>query len=215
MPDLAFQVEGAEVLPHAAVPTLLFTLGISNHGREPLRSVALKTQVRILTTQRPYTAEEQERLGEVFGAPERWGTTLHPLLWALTTVLVPPFTETTHVEIPVPCTYDLEVASAKYFAAVEEAPIPLEFLFSGTIFYEGPTGLQVSLIPWEKEATYRLPASLWHRLMESYFPNSAWVRVHKDVFDRLARYKRRHGLVTWEDTFERLLRGEDDEEARP
>lgn len=209
MPDLAFQVEGAEVLPHAAAPTLLFRLAISNDEPEPVRSIALKAQIRILTTQRPYTADEQERLGEVFGAPARWGTTLHPLLWALTTVLVPPFTEETRIELPVPCTYDFEVASAKYFAALEEAPIPLEFLFSGSVFYEGPAGLQVTLIPWEKEAHYRLPARLWHEMMESYFPNSAWLRVRKDVFADLARYKRQHSLTTWEDTFERLLRHEE------
>lgn len=206
MPDLNFQVEGADTLPYAAVPTLVFRLGIENPDGEPVRSVALKTQIRILTTQRPYSDDERRRLVELFGEPRRWGETLKPMLWAHTTVLVPAFTGSTVVEMPVPCTYDFEVVSAKYFHALEHGEIPLEFLFSGTIFYAGHIGLQVSQISWEKEAHYRLPAGLWHKLMDLYFPNSAWLRLRKDVFASLYGYKTRQGLATWEDAVERLLR---------
>lgn len=210
MPDLDFRVEGADVLPYAAVPTLAFTLGIENRDGEPVRSVALKTQIRILTTQRHYTGDERERLVELFGETQRWGETLKPMLWAHTTVLVPAFTGSTAVEMPVPCTYDFEVTSAKYFHALEHGEIPLEFLFSGTIFYAGRMGLQVSQISWEKEAHYRLPASLWHKLMDMYFPNSAWLRLRKDVFDSLYAYKTCQGLATWEDAVERLLRASEE-----
>jgi hypothetical protein len=34
--------------------------------------------------------------------------------------------------MPVTCTYDLEVVAAKYFYALEDGEVPLEFLFSGT-----------------------------------------------------------------------------------
>lgn len=206
MPDLDFHVEGADILPYAAVPTLVFTLSIENADGEPVRSVALKTQIRILTPKRRYTSDERERLAELFGETQRWGDTLKPMVWTHTTVQVPAFTGSTTVEMPVPCTYDFEVVSAKYFHALERGEIPLEFLFSGTIFYAGHMGLQVSQIAWEKEAHYRLPASLWHKLMDVYFPNSAWLRLRKDVFDGLYAYKTRQGLATWEDTVERLLR---------
>lgn len=205
MPDLDFRIEGADILPHAAAPTLLFKLRVENREGEPVRSVALKTQIRILTMQRHYTSDEQERLVELFGATQRWGETLKTLLWAHTTVLVPPFTGSIVVEMAVPCTYDFEVVSAKYFHALEHGEIPLEFLFSGTVFYAGHAGLQVSQISREKEAHYRLPASLWQQMMDVYFPNSAWLRLRQDVFDSLYSYKTRQGLATWEDAVERLL----------
>lgn len=207
MPDLAFQVESAEILAFAAVPTLLFKLRIENHEGEPVRSVVLNTQIRIATTQRHYRSEEQARLREVFGEPHRWATTLNSLLWTHTTLLVPSFTGSVIVDMPVTCTYDFEVVSAKYFHALEDGEIPLEFLFSGTIFYRGQPGvLQIVQIPWEKEARFRLPVSLWKQMMEHYFPNSAWLRVRKDTFDRLSSYKVRKGLPTWEAALEGLLR---------
>lgn len=205
MPELDFQVEGADVVPYAAAPTLVFALHIANRGADAVRSIALKTQIRILTARRSYTHDEQERLAELFGASRRWGETLKTMLWTTTTALVPAFSDETVVEMPVSCTYDFEVASAKYFHALEGGEIPLEFLFSGTIFYAGQAGLQVSQISWEKEASYRLPVSTWRKVMDAYFPNSAWLRLRRDVFDQIYAYKTRMGLATWEDVVQRLL----------
>lgn len=206
MPDLHFQVESAEVAPYAAAPTLQFKMHIKNLGGEAIRSVTLQTQIRIQTSQRHYTPDEQERLVDVFGETHRWAETLRPLLWAHVTVLVPPFTGSCMVEMPVPCTYDFDVVSVKYFHSLGSGEIPLEFLFSGTIFYTGDVGLQVSQISWEKEAHYRLPVDVWKAMMEIYFPNSAWLRLRKDVFDSLYHYKVLNGLATWENAVERLLR---------
>ena len=207
MPDLDFRVEGAEVLEYAATPSLLFKLRVENLEGEPIRSVSLNTQVRIAATQRHYEAAEQERLLEVFGEPHRWGNTLRSLLWTHTTLQVPTFSGATVVNMPVPCTYDLDVVAAKYFYALEDGEVPLEFLFSGTVFYAGEGGrLQITRISWEKEAEYRMPVRLWKEMMEHYFPNSAWIRLHKDAFDQLYDYKIRKGLPTWEAAVEALLR---------
>lgn len=211
-PDLNFRVESAEVLEYAAMPTLLFRLHIENAGPEPIRSVSLQTQIRIATAQRPYGTAEQQRLLEVFGEPHRWGQTLKSMLWTHTTVLVPSFVGSTVVDMPVPCTYDFEVLSSKYFHGLEGGEIPLEFLFSGTVFYAGDMGLQVAQISWEKEAQFRLPARLWKEAMEHYFPNSAWLRVRKDTFDLLYSYKARKGLPTWEAALESLLRTDEEVE---
>jgi Family of unknown function (DUF6084) len=207
MPDLDFGVEGAEVLEFAAVPSLLFKLRIENLEEEPIRSVALNTQIRIAATQRHYDAAEQERLLEMFGEPSRWKDTLRSLLWTHTVLQVPPFSGSVVVDMPVACTYDLEVVWAKYFYALESGEVPLEFLFSGTVFYAGQDGrLQVERISWEKEAEFRLPVRLWKEMMEHYFPNSAWIRLHRDAFDRLYDYKIRKGLPSWEAAVETLLR---------
>jgi hypothetical protein len=215
MPDLDFRVEGAEVLKFAAVPTLLFKLCIVNSGDEPVRSVSLNTQIRLAVTRRHYRAAEQDRLLELFGEPHRWGETLRSLLWTHNVLQVPAFSGSTVVDMPVTCTYDLEVVSAKYFHALEDGEVPLEFLFSGTIFYAGADGgLQVDRISWEKEADFRLPVRLWKEMMEHYFPNSVWLRLHKDAFDQLYDYKVRMGLRTWEATVEALLRASEQEVER-
>jgi Family of unknown function (DUF6084) len=215
MPDLDFAVEGAEVLEFAAVPSLLFKVRIENLEDEPIRSVALNTQIRIAATQRHYDAAEQNRLLEVFGEPSRWKDTLRSLLWTHTVVQVPPFSGSTVADMPVPCTYDLEVVAAKYFYALEDGEVPLEFLFSGTVFYAGEGGrLQVERISWEKEAEFRLPVRLWKEMMQHYFPNSAWIRLRKDAFDLLYDYKIRKGLPTWEATVEALVRASEQEVER-
>ena len=215
MPDLDFRVEGAEVLEYAAVPSLVFKLRIENLEEELIRSLALNTQIRIAATQRHYEAAEQERLLDLFGEPSRWKDTLRSLLWTHTVLQVTKFSGSTVVDMPVPCTYDLEVVAAKYFYALEGGEVPLEFLFSGTVFYAAEDGrLQAARISWEKEAEFRLPVRLWREMMDHYFPNSAWIRLRRDAFDQLYDYKVRKGLPTWEATVEALLRASQQEVER-
>jgi hypothetical protein len=215
VPDLSFEVVDAEVLPFAAVPSLLFKLRVENLEDEPVRSVALNTQIRISATQRHYEAGEQERLLELFGEPSRWKDTLRSLLWTHTVLQVPPFSSSTVVDMPVPCTYDLEVVAAKYFHALQDGEVPLEFLFSGTVFYTEERGwLQTARISWEKEAEFRLPVRLWKEMIEHYFPNSAWIRLRRDAFDLLYDYKVRRGFPTWEAAVEALV-SIDEQEVEP
>jgi hypothetical protein len=206
MPDLSFQLEGAAATPFAAVPTLAFKLHITGPAAEPIHSIALRCQVQIAATRRRYSPQEQEQLLDLFGEPDRWSQTLRSMLWTHVSAVVPPFTGSTQVELPVPCTYDFNLAATKYFYALEQGEIPLLFLFSGTIFYAAEDGaLQVAQIPWSKEAPFRLPAQVWKEMMQLYYPNNAWLSVRKDVFDRLYRYKVRRGLPTWEQVLESLL----------
>ena len=110
------------------------------------------------------------------------------------------------MNLPVPCTFDLSLAATKYFDALEDGDLPLCFLFSGTVFFEPDEGgLQVAQISWEKEATFRLPAATWQGLIDLYYPNTAWLCLRKDVFDRLDCYRRDNGLPTWERALEHLL----------
>jgi hypothetical protein len=215
MPDLKFGIEGAEVAQFAAVPSLVFKLRIENLEDEPIRSVALNTQIRIAAAGRHYEVAEQERLMELFGEPSRWKDTLRSLLWTHTVLQVPRFSGSIVVDMPVTCTYDLEVVAAKYFHALEDGEVPLEFLFSGTVFYAEDGGrLQTARISWEKEAEFQLPVRLWKEMMDQYFPNSAWIRLHRDAFDQLYDYKVRKGLPTWEAAVETLLRASEQEVER-
>lgn len=208
MPDLSFDIHGVTAPPFAATPLLLFQLDIANADpRERILSVALRCQIQIAATRRRYSPEAQARLVEVFGEPSRWRETLRTLLWTHASVVVPGFTGSTQVDMPVPCTYDFDIVATKYFDALGDGEIPLVFQFSGSIFYENESGMaQVSQISWQKEAAYRLPVTVWQELVAHYYPNCAWLRLRKDVFDDLRRFRAERGLPTWEDTLAQLLR---------
>jgi hypothetical protein len=207
MPDLNFKIEGAEAVAYAAAPLVAFRLRVTNAAaEETVHTVVLRAQIQIDVTRRRYTAEEQERLVDLFVEPGRWSQTLRTMLWTHASVVVPEFKNETVADLPVPCTFDFNVAATKYFSGLRDGDLPLIFLFSGTVFYQDRGGsLQVSPISWEKEAKFRLPVSAWHDLMESYYPNSAWLSLRKDVFERLYQYKVRNGILTWEQALERVL----------
>jgi hypothetical protein len=42
-------------------------------------------------------------------------------------------------------------------------------------------------------------------MMDEYYPNSAWLSLRRDAFERLYEFKVRNGLPTWEQALERLL----------
>ncbi len=208
MPELNFEITSAAPERYAAAPLLHFKLRIAEAAgaATPIHTVLLRCQVRIEPARRRCSAREQERLLDLFSTPDRWGQTMRPMLWTHVSVVVPAFTGSTTVDLPVPCSYDFDLAATRYFAAVEEGDLPLCFLFSGTIFHRSADdSLHVAQIPWEKEACFRLPAATWRGLMELYYPNSAWLCLRKDVFELLSQYRSRKGLTSWEQTVEWLL----------
>jgi hypothetical protein len=206
-PELTFEVRDGGVLEHAAVPSLRFVVGVGTAGAAAqVRSVALNVEVRIAATRRRYAESERGKLVDLFGQPEEWARNLKTLHWTTLTTQVPPFTGSTEIELPITCTYDLDVAASRYFDALEDGEIPLEFLFSGTVFYAGADGrLQVGRIGWDKDASYRLPVGAWREMIDRYFPDSAWLRLRRSEFDRLAAYRARHTLLSWEQVVDRLL----------
>ena len=205
MPDLRFEVEGADVTPNAATPQITFKVRVTNSESGTIHSIALRAQVQIEPVRRRYTPDEQEHLKELFGEPERWSKSLHPLLWANVNVTAQAFTGSTVIEIPVPCTFDFNVAITKYIYGLEEGELPTTLLFSGTVFHAGGMGLQVAQIPWDRDASYRLSINVWKQMMDTYYPNTAWLSLRRDVFDRLYEFKSRNGIPTWEQTFEKML----------
>jgi hypothetical protein len=207
VPDLSFDVEKVEAVPFAAAPILSFKLRVFNADREEqVHTVALRCQIMIEPTRRHYGAEEQERLLDLFGEPERWGQTLRSMLWVHASVVVPSFYDSTVVDLQVACSFDFNVAATKYFAGLENGEVPLNLLFSGTVFYEAESGaLQVAQIPWHKEARFRLPVKVWKEMIDLHYPNTAWLCLRRDVFDRLYRYKMNRGLPTWEQAIESLI----------
>ncbi len=205
MPDLHFQVEDVLASSNAATPQLMCKLRIANAEPEPIHSVAMRVQIQIEPVRRRYTADERAHLKELFGEPEQWSKSLTPLLWTNANVNVSGFTGSTVVDLPLPCTFDFNVAVTKYIYGLEDGEFPISFLFSGTVFHAGRVGLQIAQIPWDREARYQLPVRVWKEMMNLYYTNSAWLCLPRDIFDQLYDFKARHGIPTWEQAFERLL----------
>ncbi len=211
MPDLDFRIEGAGVVEFSATPQIAFKLKITNaNAAETIHSIALRCQIQIEVTRRRYTAADQARLRDLFGEADRWSQTLRNLLWTHVSVNVPPFQGATVVDLPVPCTFDFNVAATKYFHGLGDGDVPLCMMFSGTVFHAQDGGsLQVMPISWDKEARFSLPAKVWRDMMDSYYPATAWLCLRRDVFERLYDYKVRNGIPTWEEAMERMLRAEE------
>jgi hypothetical protein len=186
---------------------------VTNNSPQTIHTIILRAQVQIDVSRRHYTADEQRRLSDLFGPPAQWGETLRSMLWTNTSIVVPSFEQNTSVDLQVPCTFDFNAAATKYFSGIESGEVPVSFYFNGTVFYAGEDGvLQAAHISWDKEASYRMPIQVWRELMDTYYPNVAWLSLRRDVFDRLNEYKVRHGLPTFEEALMNIL--EDKAEAR-
>lgn len=207
MPELDFRIVGVEAANRSLTPLLRFALEITHSpADEPIQAVLLNAQIQIQAPQRRYSPAEKARLVELFGTPDRWGQTLRNRLWTYASTTVGAFSGTKETVLPVPCSFDLNVASTKYFYALEDGEVGLLFLFSGSIFYQAPGGgLQVERISWNKECVYRMPVAVWSGLMEAQYPDSAFLELSRGLFERLYAYKRSQGLATWEQALERLL----------
>jgi hypothetical protein len=189
-----------------AVPTLAFDLSVTSVRGHAIRSVLLDVQLQIAARMRAYDDEEQDALVELFGTPDRWGSTLATVPWTRVTTVLPAFEGETLAEIVVPCTYDLEVKASRYLNAVRTGTVPLELLFNGTVFFAGEGGaLQTAMIGWDKEAHYELPAATWRAAIDDHFPDVAWLRLARESFDRLTAYRSRRQLAGWEETIDSLL----------
>jgi hypothetical protein len=213
LPQLSFAVDGVEPLLPAASPTLRFVLRIDADGAA-IRSVVLDVQVQIAATRRSYSAAEQAGLEDLFGAPHRWADTLRTVPWLRSTLVVPPFTGSTLADLDIPCTYDFDVAAARYLSSLRDGAVPLELLFSGSVFVvDGDGRLQVTRIAWDREATCGLPVHVWRAAIDAHFPGSAWIRLQRPAFDRLAAFRAQHSLTSWEGALDVLLAAAEREEG--
>lgn len=206
MAELIFSCAEVRAKRRTATPTLTFVLDIGERTGVRVHSIALRCQIRIEPLRRQYSDEEAERLADLFGEPSRWAETQKPIQLAMVSTMVTGFTNQTQVEVEVPCTYDLEVASARYLQALDDGTIPLILLFSGTVFTENGDRISVELISWSSEATCRMPVSAWHDVVDQHFPGSAWLACRRETLDELLAFKASRALPTWDATLTALLK---------
>lgn len=211
MSELTFDCIDVQPEQYAAGPNLTFRFRVTETTGTQIHAIGLRCQMRIEPTKRRYTPEEEDHLQDLFGATSRWGETLNPIQFANISIMIPGFSGATEIDVPVPCTYDMEVTSAKYFHSLRSGEIPLLMLFSGTVFTKGETGFSVEQVPWHKETSYRLPVRVWTELMNLHFPNSAWIRLRTDTLDDLRRFTTSRALPNWDQAIEMLLKKQDDQ----
>lgn len=203
--DLVFDCVDAHSDHYAVGPTMVFALRIAETTGEQVHAIALRCQIRIEPQKRRYAPAETDRLNDVFGDASRWADTLKPMQFASVPVMVPSFTGSVTVDVPVACTYDMDIATTSYFNALDDGEVPLIMLFSGTVFTKGQSGFSVTQVPWHKEAAYRLPLAAWRQMMDHFFPGSGWLRVSRDTMQALGAFKNARALATWEQAITTLL----------
>jgi hypothetical protein len=205
MSDYTFTVLDVFAEPYAAAPQLTARIRVEESSGQTVHAVALRCQVRIEPQRRGYTEEDETGLRSIFGDRSRWVDTLKPFMWMQCNTTVQGFTAVTEADLALPCTYDFDVTASRYLHSLGEGTVPLNFLFSGTVFTRGSDGFGVEQVPWDCESRYQLPVSVWQRMIDLYYPGTGWIRLDRDVLRELADYRTRHGLTTWEETAARLL----------
>ncbi|MDJ0394698.1 DUF6084 family protein [Rhodococcus sp. G-MC3] len=212
MTQLSFSVIDIVPEEYAVTPNLTVQLRIEETTGATIHALALRCQVRIEPQRRRYTDAEAAAMVDLFGGRERWTSTLRSFLWMQCSTVVQGFSGACEVDLPMPCTYDFEVAASKYLHALEEvrdghdASIPIELLFSGTVFTKGTSGFGVQQIPWDRECSFELPVRAWRRLVNMHFPNTGWIRLDRDTLDALASYRSERGMTGLDDAVVDLVR---------
>jgi hypothetical protein len=203
-PQVRFTIASVRTEPHAAAPTLVFRVRVEESSGAFMQAALLRCQVYIDVRHRRYSAAEGERLNEIVAEPARWSDTMRPLLWTTVPLVLSRCQGTVDVDLPISCSYDFDVASGKYFRALDEGDVPLSFMFSGTMFAAGPSGLQVTPVSWDSEARFRLAVRTWREAMDQHFGDTTWIRLQRESFDALDRVRRHRGFVTWDQAVEAL-----------
>ena len=205
MAELVFDCIGAAADKFAVAPSMSLKLRVAETTGQRVDAIALRCQIRIEPARRRYSPEEAERLNDLFGDTARWADTLKPMQFTTVATMVPGFTGSTEIDLPILFTYDLEIGTARYFTGLEDGEIPLLLLFSGTVFSTVDGKLSIQQVPWSKEAHYRLPLTVWQEAIDVHFPDSAWIKMSRSTLDELLKYKSRAALPTWEATIAALL----------
>ncbi|MGF6885471.1 hypothetical protein ABIA39_003987 [Nocardia sp. GAS34] len=197
--------------PYAVTPMLSARVGIAAVTDEPVHAIALRAQVRIEPRRRAYSDEEGAGLLDLFGPRERWHDTQRTFLWMHCATMVPGFDGGAEIDLPMPCTYDLEVAGSKYMHALRTGTAPLVFLFSGTVFSRGAGGFTVQQVPWDRNDPFDMPVAVWQDLMAAHFPNTGWLRLSRETLEQLTAFKALHGLLGYDETVAALLAAHQEE----
>jgi len=196
VPEPEFAVLSAAHLAFAAAPTMVFSVTATEPSGAEIQSMALSVQVMIDPARRGYDEATRDRLAELFGPPASWAPSTQGLSWARVSAAVPAFEGHTIFPLELQCTYDLEVAAAKYFYAIDDGVVPLSFHFYGTVFYAAAGGrLQMTPVPWSSSAQFGMPIAAWRAMIAEHYPGGGWIRLGADTLAALNARRAERGLT--------------------
>jgi hypothetical protein len=169
VPDFEFLVESVQAGSLLAQPAMVARLEVKIRPAELLiHTLALRYQALIEAPRRRYSPTEQVALFDLFGPPNQWHRSLRSIPWHRGSCQLEEFVGQTNAELLIPCETDPQSAVNKYFRALEEGEVSLTMLFSGAAFCAAADRPYNRVpIPWDKQATFRLPVSLWREAMEN------------------------------------------------
>lgn len=202
MSALQFAVTDASPKVNAAFPAVAFRLRIS--ASEAVEALVLRVQVIIEPHWRAYDGKEKTLLQDLFGTPERWGTTLHALNWADLPLAVTAFDEQTEAELTVPCGFDFDAAAPRFLSALDGGEVSLRFLFSGAVFHADRRGWSSERVPWSSECAYRMGVQVWRDALRACYGDDVLLRVNRQTFEQLQAFRALSGASSWDDFFARL-----------
>jgi Family of unknown function (DUF6084) len=207
IPEPGFEITGAAHVAFAASPTMLFSATATEPNGFEVQSIGLTVQVMIDPARRGYDPDTRERLAELFGPPASWAPSTSGLAWARVAATVPGFSGSTAFGLEIPCTYDLEVAAAKYFYALADGQVPLTFHFNGNVFYRSPAGGQLQVVPvsWSNSAQYSMEVEVWRSMMAEHYPGGGWIRVQDGTLAALNQRRAARGLPSFDACVQELL----------
>jgi hypothetical protein len=202
-PQLDFSVTSVYAERRAPSPTIRFRMCVRAVG-DPLAALVVRYRVQIEPAHRGYAGGEQALIQELFGETEHANNGIRPLQWSDGAVALEAFADEAEFEVRVPCTYDMDVASAKYVNALRDGEIPVRLIFGGTAFRRTQTEVVAETLA-ERQCATTVPLQTWHDALDAHFHRQAWIRVGRTTFDELCRYRAQHGLLDWESTLRELL----------
>lgn len=203
-PQPTFTVLDVMPEPYTTTPRLAVRVCVTA-GTEPVHAAAVRCQVRINPARRGYTAAEAEALSDMFGVRQRWADTQRSFLWQHCATVVPGFTGAGEFTMYLECTYDFDVSASRYLHALSGGNLPLQFLFSGTLFSKGTAGFSVQQVPWDCDDDYAMPVQVWRDLITRHYPDAGWLRLRHDTIAALAKFKATEGSLDLDDAVTTLL----------
>jgi hypothetical protein len=75
--------------------------------------------------------------------------------------------------------------------------------------------MQIMQISWDSDVRFELLVATWKAAIDAHYPETAWLRLPRDTFDRLYRYKVARGIPLWDTVVERLLNQAERAEITP
>jgi hypothetical protein len=204
VPELS--VETVRPDPAAITPTLVFSVRVRDSSEREVYAMALTTRILLDPAGRGYREDAREALADLFGLREQFAGAIQSLVWAEVDTLVHAFAGETVFGVRVPCTYDLDVAAAKYLASLPDGVVALDLHFSGSVFYRGEGGgLQIVRVPWSCTARHRMPVATWREAVDALYANEGWIRLRRDTLARLREARAARGAPSFDALLDELL----------